>query len=84
MGLQQSKEELLYQQLNYDNVDGIQTLRAQGADLEWIDKEGKTPLMVASMRPDLLKTPLMVTGIACLHRPPRLKNALLAAGSATA
>ncbi|EMS60044.1 putative E3 ubiquitin-protein ligase XBOS34 [Triticum urartu] len=34
MGMQQSKEELLYQQ--------------------WIDKEGKTPLMVASMRPDLL------------------------------
>ncbi|RCV10541.1 hypothetical protein SETIT_2G119800v2 [Setaria italica] len=54
MGLQQSKEELLYQQVNYGNVDGIRTLRAQGAGLEWIDKEGKTPLMVACMRPDLL------------------------------
>ncbi|XP_062187168.1 probable E3 ubiquitin-protein ligase XBOS34 [Phragmites australis] len=54
MGLQQSKGELLYQQVNYGNVDGIRTLRAQGADLEWIDKEGKTPLMVACMRPDLL------------------------------
>ncbi|KAG8080737.1 hypothetical protein GUJ93_ZPchr0007g5233 [Zizania palustris] len=54
MGLQQSKEELLYQQVNYGNADGIRALRAQGAGLEWIDKEGKTPLMVASMRPDLL------------------------------
>ncbi|RLN33003.1 putative E3 ubiquitin-protein ligase XBOS34 [Panicum miliaceum] len=53
MGLQQSKEELLYQQVNYGNADGIRTLRAQGAGLEWIDKEGKTPLMVACMRPDL-------------------------------
>jgi len=54
MGLQQSKEELLYQQVNYGNADGIRALRAQGAGLEWIDKEGKTPLMVACMRPDLL------------------------------
>nr|CAB3452750.1 unnamed protein product [Digitaria exilis] len=54
MGLQQSKEELLYQQVNYGNADGIRSLRAQGAGLEWIDKEGKTPLMVACMRHDLL------------------------------
>ncbi|CAM0946540.1 unnamed protein product [Alopecurus aequalis] len=54
MGLQQSKEELLYQQVNYGNIEGIRTLKAQGAGVEWIDKEGKTPLMVASMRPDLL------------------------------
>ncbi|XP_037486111.1 probable E3 ubiquitin-protein ligase XBOS34 [Triticum dicoccoides] len=54
MGMQQSKEELLYQQVNYGNIEGIRNLRAQGAGVEWIDKEGKTPLMVASMRPDLL------------------------------
>ncbi|WVZ62930.1 hypothetical protein U9M48_012620 [Paspalum notatum var. saurae] len=54
MGLQQSKEELLYQQVNYGNADGIRALRAQGAALEWIDKDGKTPLMLACMRPDLL------------------------------
>ncbi|XP_006657658.1 probable E3 ubiquitin-protein ligase XBOS34 [Oryza brachyantha] len=54
MGLSQSKEELLYQQVNYGNADGIRALRAQGAGLEWIDKEGKTPLMVASMRHDLI------------------------------
>ena len=34
MGLQQSKEELLYQQVNYGNADGIRALRAQGAGLE--------------------------------------------------
>lgn len=44
----------MYQQVNYGNVDGIRSLRGQGAGLEWIDKEGKTPLMVACMRPDLL------------------------------
>ncbi|KAK1680745.1 hypothetical protein QYE76_041593 [Lolium multiflorum] len=54
MGLQQSKDELLYQQVNYGNIEGIRTLKAQGAGVEWIDKEGKTPLMVASMRADLL------------------------------
>ncbi|XP_044973982.1 probable E3 ubiquitin-protein ligase XBOS34 [Hordeum vulgare subsp. vulgare] len=54
MGLRQSKAELLFQQVNYGNVEGIRNLRAQGAGVEWINKEGKTPLMVASMRPDLL------------------------------
>lgn len=34
MGLQQSKEELVYQQVNYGNADGIRALRAQGAGLE--------------------------------------------------
>lgn len=34
MGQQQSKEELLYQQVNYGNIEGIRALRAQGAGLE--------------------------------------------------
>jgi hypothetical protein len=34
MGLQQSKEELLYQQVNYGNIEGIRTLKAQGAGVE--------------------------------------------------
>uniref|UniRef100_A0A1D1XL17 Putative E3 ubiquitin-protein ligase XBOS34 n=1 Tax=Anthurium amnicola TaxID=1678845 RepID=A0A1D1XL17_9ARAE len=54
MGAQTSKEEQLYQQVNYGNVHGIQHLRREGAGLEFIDKEGKTPLIVACMRPDLL------------------------------
>lgn len=34
MGQQQSKDELLYQQVNYGNVEGIKALRSQGAGLE--------------------------------------------------
>ncbi|MQL87444.1 hypothetical protein Taro_019988 [Colocasia esculenta] len=54
MGAQASKDEQLYQQVNYGNVQGIEHLRREGAGLEFIDKEGKTPLIVACMRPDLL------------------------------
>ncbi|KAH0634259.1 hypothetical protein KY284_037045 [Solanum tuberosum] len=53
MGQQQSKGELLYQQVNYGNVEGIKSLHREGAGLEWIDKEGKTPLIVACMNPGL-------------------------------
>lgn len=54
MGQQQSKkEELLYQQVSYANVDGIKALRTQGAGLEWVDKEGKTPLILACMNSEL-------------------------------
>lgn len=34
MGAQQSKDALLYEQVNYGNVEGIKTLRRQGAGLE--------------------------------------------------
>ncbi|KAG2727903.1 hypothetical protein I3760_01G180500 [Carya illinoinensis] len=53
MGQQQSKEELLYQQVNYGNAEGIKALCREGAGLEWIDREGKTPLIVACLNPDL-------------------------------
>ncbi|KAL6989927.1 hypothetical protein U1Q18_015680 [Sarracenia purpurea var. burkii] len=53
MGQQQSKGELLYQQVNYGNVEGIKALHREGAGLEWIDKEGKTPLILASMNSEL-------------------------------
>ncbi|KAL2242628.1 UNVERIFIED_CONTAM: putative E3 ubiquitin-protein ligase XBAT35 [Sesamum indicum] len=53
MGQQQSKDELLYQQVNYANVEGIKALRSQGAGLEWIDSEGKTALIVACLNPEL-------------------------------
>ncbi|KAJ4833004.1 hypothetical protein Tsubulata_001681 [Turnera subulata] len=53
MGQQQSKEELLYQQVSYGNADGIKSLRSEGAGLEWIDKEGKTPLILACLNPEL-------------------------------
>ncbi|KAI3459518.1 hypothetical protein Pfo_016181 [Paulownia fortunei] len=53
MGQQQSKDELLYQQVDYGNVEGIKALRSQGAGLEWIDSEGKTALIIACMNPEL-------------------------------
>ncbi|XP_051129350.1 putative E3 ubiquitin-protein ligase XBAT35 [Andrographis paniculata] len=53
MGQQQSKDELLYQQVSYGNVEGIKALRSQGAGLEWIDREGKTALIAACMNPVL-------------------------------
>jgi ankyrin repeat protein len=84
MGQQQSKDELLYQQVNCSNIEGIKNLCREGARLEvpiiptffifrlliiflnkktklnligfvvqWIDKEGKTPLIVACLNPQL-------------------------------
>ncbi|KAL1535698.1 putative E3 ubiquitin-protein ligase XBAT35 isoform X2 [Salvia divinorum] len=53
MGQRQSKDELLYQQANSGNIEGIKALRRDGAGLEWIDKEGKTPLIAACMNPQL-------------------------------
>ncbi|KAF8098708.1 hypothetical protein N665_0260s0018 [Sinapis alba] len=47
MGQQQSKWELLFQQVSYGNAEGIRALRREGADLEWRDKEGNTPLSLA-------------------------------------
>lgn len=34
MGAHQSKEELVYQQVNYGNIEGIKSLRREGAGLE--------------------------------------------------
>ncbi|KAK1418882.1 hypothetical protein QVD17_28032 [Tagetes erecta] len=59
MGLQQSKDELLYQQVIHGDNEGVKKLRSEGAGLEWIDKEGKTPLILASTNPqsyDVAKT----------------------------
>ena len=53
MGQGQSKSELLYQQVSYGNSDGIKNLHREGAGLEWMDREGKTPLIVACMNPEL-------------------------------
>ncbi|XP_039000074.1 putative E3 ubiquitin-protein ligase XBAT34 [Hibiscus syriacus] len=51
MGQQQSKDELLYNQVNYGNIEGIKSLFHEGAGLEWIDKEGRTPLILACLNP---------------------------------
>ncbi|XVE77925.1 hypothetical protein DITRI_Ditri13aG0103500 [Diplodiscus trichospermus] len=54
MGQQQSKDELLYQAAVAGNVDGIKALCREGAGLEWIDRDGKTPIVVACMNPELI------------------------------
>lgn len=80
MGQQQSKDELLFEQVNYGNTEGIKQLRRDGAGLEvsnrfiafsfsaqfhqisdlfgslklqWMDREGKTPLIAACLNPSL-------------------------------
>ncbi|KAF4361695.1 hypothetical protein F8388_026385 [Cannabis sativa] len=49
----QSKDELLYQQVSYGNTKGINSLSREGARLQWVDRDGKTPLILASMNPEL-------------------------------
>ncbi|KAI3804301.1 hypothetical protein L1987_25740 [Smallanthus sonchifolius] len=74
MGLQQSKDELLYQQVSYGNSEGIRKLRSEGAGLEWMDKEGKTPLILASMNAqsyDVAKTLIELGANVNAYRPGR-------------
>ncbi|XP_073278898.1 putative E3 ubiquitin-protein ligase XBAT35 [Primulina huaijiensis] len=52
MGLQQSKDELLYKEVSKGNIEGIKALRSQGAGLEWVDSEKKTPLILACTSPE--------------------------------
>ncbi|KAG2269211.1 hypothetical protein Bca52824_063766 [Brassica carinata] len=56
MGKKKSKGELLYEQasynefqkqVSYDNSESIRALHRQGADLEWMDRKGRTPLIMA-------------------------------------
>ncbi|XP_058208181.1 putative E3 ubiquitin-protein ligase XBAT35 isoform X2 [Rhododendron vialii] len=52
MGQQQSKEELLYENALNGNIEAVKSLCSEGAGLEWVDKDGKTPLIVACMDPE--------------------------------
>ncbi|KAI3981146.1 hypothetical protein MKX01_032286 [Papaver californicum] len=54
MGQQHSKEKFLYQQVKKRNIEKIRALRREGAGVEWVDKQGNTPLMVACMDPKLI------------------------------
>ncbi|KAK6929768.1 Ankyrin repeat, partial [Dillenia turbinata] len=54
MGAQHSKDKLLYQQVSYGNIEGIKALRREGACLESVDRDGRTPLILACMYPELL------------------------------
>ncbi|KAI3692776.1 hypothetical protein L6452_32599 [Arctium lappa] len=79
MGLQQSTDELLYQQVSYGTTEGIKSLHSEGAGLEWMDKEGKTPLILASMNPqlyDVAKTLIELGANVNAYRPGELFCAL--------
>ncbi|KAJ4805678.1 RING/U-box superfamily protein [Rhynchospora pubera] len=53
IGMQQSKDQLLYEQVKHGNIKEIRTLRNQGAGLEWVDKDRRTPLILACSWSDL-------------------------------
>ncbi|XP_073526244.1 uncharacterized protein [Phyllobates terribilis] len=53
MGQQQSREELLFQEVNYRNINGIKDLHRDGVSLECVNREGITPLIAACMNPEL-------------------------------
>ncbi|XP_039058353.1 putative E3 ubiquitin-protein ligase XBAT35 isoform X2 [Hibiscus syriacus] len=75
MGLQQSKDESLYNKVNYGNSEGIKSLVREGAGLEWIDREGKTPLILACLNPklfDVAKTLIELGANVNAYRPGRL------------
>ncbi|MCO5611375.1 hypothetical protein L7F22_065628 [Adiantum nelumboides] len=54
MGTAPSKDELLHQEVHNGNHDAVKSLRRDGASLEWVDKEGRTPLLLACARGELL------------------------------
>ncbi|KAG6759230.1 hypothetical protein POTOM_035702 [Populus tomentosa] len=74
MGQQQSNHELLYQQVKNSNIEGIKKLCREGARLEWVDKEGKTPLILACLNPqlfDVAKTLIELGANVNAYRPGR-------------
>ncbi|KAJ7552569.1 hypothetical protein O6H91_06G060600 [Diphasiastrum complanatum] len=50
MGGGQSKEEQLYHAVQAGNHTTVKALRRDGTSLEWVDKEGRTPLILACTR----------------------------------
>ncbi|PSR94874.1 E3 ubiquitin-protein like [Actinidia chinensis var. chinensis] len=72
MGQQQSKDELLYEAAIDGKIEAIKSLCSEGAGLEWIGKDGKTPLIVACMDPEryiLTKTLIELGANVNAYRP---------------
>ncbi|KAJ0963733.1 hypothetical protein J5N97_028855 [Dioscorea zingiberensis] len=53
MAVYESMDELVYQLVDCGNVEGIKALVREGAGLEYVDNEGRTPLILACSSPDL-------------------------------
>ncbi|XP_009107223.1 putative E3 ubiquitin-protein ligase XBAT34 [Brassica rapa] len=53
MGQQQLKDEMLFQKVNHNDVESIKSHCHEGAGLEWADKDGRTPLILACAEAEL-------------------------------
>ncbi|KAG0599459.1 hypothetical protein M758_12G153700 [Ceratodon purpureus] len=63
MGNGTSREEQLYQAVQNSNHNAVKALRRDGASLEFLDKEGRTPLILACTRGDLFEMVLMLLNL---------------------
>lgn len=63
MGNGTSKEEQLYQAVANSNHNAVKALRRDGASLEFVDKEGRTPLILACTRGDLFEMALTLLNL---------------------
>eukprot|EP00249_Psilotum_nudum_P017282 c26249_g1_i2 orf=791-2440(+) len=72
MGAKQSKEEQLYQEVQKGNHDAVKALRRDGASLEWVDRKGRTPLILSCVRRELLDMAITLLNLGAninAHRP---------------
>ncbi|KAJ0254750.1 Ankyrin repeat-containing protein [Hirschfeldia incana] len=53
MWLKKSKEKLVYQQVSDGGSGVIRSLHREGASLEWMDRKGRTPLIMACRKREL-------------------------------
>eukprot|EP00246_Nothoceros_aenigmaticus_P002899 TRINITY_DN13813_c0_g1_i2.p1 TRINITY_DN13813_c0_g1~~TRINITY_DN13813_c0_g1_i2.p1 ORF type:complete len:565 (-),score=70.18 TRINITY_DN13813_c0_g1_i2:683-2377(-) len=72
MGAGQTKDELLYNAVQNGNPNAVKSLHRDGASLEWVDKEGRTPLILACTRGDLFDMIILLLSLganANVYRP---------------
>lgn len=74
MSQQRPRAELLHELVRTGDVEATKALCREGASLEWIDREGKTPLIVACMNHelfDIAKTLIELGANVNAYRPGR-------------
>ncbi|KAF8092608.1 hypothetical protein N665_0408s0005 [Sinapis alba] len=74
MGQQQFKDELVSQQVSPNDVEGIKSLRHEGAGLECAEKEGRTPLIVACAEAELYDASVMIVNNSSRHKRQRRRG----------
>ncbi|XP_073386986.1 putative E3 ubiquitin-protein ligase XBAT35 isoform X3 [Physcomitrium patens] len=63
MGNGTSKDEQFYHAVLCSNHNAVKSLRREGASLEWVDKEGRTPLILACTRCSLFEMVLLLLNL---------------------